>query len=89
MNMTLKQIGAQIREDFCTGRFAYHDSTRQVEFRIDGLTVRCERTIDAVKAFAPTVVAPSHCSGFGAISEFARHMPEQFVLGVVGTRYLF
>ena len=48
-----------------------------------------QRTIDAVKAFAPTVVAPSHCSGFGAISEFARRMPEQFVLGVVGTKYLF
>ena len=48
-----------------------------------------ERTIDAIQALKPTMVVPSHCTGFGAISQFARRMPDEFVLGVVGTRYLF
>jgi 7,8-dihydropterin-6-yl-methyl-4-(beta-D-ribofuranosyl)aminobenzene 5'-phosphate synthase len=48
-----------------------------------------QRTIDEVMAMKPTMVVPTHCTGFTAVSEFARRMPEEFVLGVVGTRYLF
>jgi 7,8-dihydropterin-6-yl-methyl-4-(beta-D-ribofuranosyl)aminobenzene 5'-phosphate synthase len=48
-----------------------------------------ERTIDAVIEMAPHMVVPSHCTGFKAMAEFARRMPEQFVLGAVGTRVLF
>ena len=48
-----------------------------------------QRTIDAIKAFKPALVVPTHCSGFKAISQFARQMPDEFVLGVVGTKYLF
>jgi len=48
-----------------------------------------QRTIDAIKAFRPTLIAPSHCTGFGAISQFAAQMPDEFVLGLVGTTYLF
>jgi 7,8-dihydropterin-6-yl-methyl-4-(beta-D-ribofuranosyl)aminobenzene 5'-phosphate synthase len=48
-----------------------------------------QRTIDAVKDTAPAVVAPSHCTGFKAISQFAIQMPDEFVLGAVGTKYLF
>ncbi len=48
-----------------------------------------QRTIEAIQAVRPALVAPSHCTGFEAISQFARHMPKQFVLGVVGARYLF
>jgi 7,8-dihydropterin-6-yl-methyl-4-(beta-D-ribofuranosyl)aminobenzene 5'-phosphate synthase len=48
-----------------------------------------QRTIDKIKALNPTLIAPSHCTGFGAISQFAAQMPDQFVLGVVGTTYLF
>lgn len=48
-----------------------------------------QRTIDAVIEMEPQLVVPSHCTGFRAIAEFARRMPEQFVLGTVGTRYLF
>jgi 7,8-dihydropterin-6-yl-methyl-4-(beta-D-ribofuranosyl)aminobenzene 5'-phosphate synthase len=47
------------------------------------------RTIDAIAALGPQVVSPMHCTGFRAISQFARRMPEAFVLGVVGTTYLF
>jgi 7,8-dihydropterin-6-yl-methyl-4-(beta-D-ribofuranosyl)aminobenzene 5'-phosphate synthase len=48
-----------------------------------------QRTIDEIKALEPSMVAPSHCTGFRAISQFASRMPDQFVLGVVGTTYLF
>ena len=48
-----------------------------------------QRTIAEIKALKPTLVAPSHCTGFGAISQFAAEMADEFVLGVVGTTYLF
>lgn len=48
-----------------------------------------QRTIAEIKALRPTLIAPSHCTGFGAISQFAAQMPDEFVLGVVGTTYLF
>ena len=48
-----------------------------------------QRTIDEINKLEPSIVAPSHCSGFKAISRFAFQMPDQFVLGVVGTKYLF
>jgi 7,8-dihydropterin-6-yl-methyl-4-(beta-D-ribofuranosyl)aminobenzene 5'-phosphate synthase len=48
-----------------------------------------QRTIDYVKALKPALVVPSHCTGFEAMSQFAYQMPDEFVLGVVGTRYLF
>jgi 7,8-dihydropterin-6-yl-methyl-4-(beta-D-ribofuranosyl)aminobenzene 5'-phosphate synthase len=48
-----------------------------------------ERTIDEIERIGPKVIAPSHCTGFRAISRFAARMPDEFVLGVVGTTYLF
>jgi 7,8-dihydropterin-6-yl-methyl-4-(beta-D-ribofuranosyl)aminobenzene 5'-phosphate synthase len=48
-----------------------------------------QRTIDEIKKLQPAMVVPSHCTGFKAITQFAQQMPDQFVLGVVGTRYLF
>jgi 7,8-dihydropterin-6-yl-methyl-4-(beta-D-ribofuranosyl)aminobenzene 5'-phosphate synthase len=48
-----------------------------------------QRTIDAIRELEPVMVVPSHCTGFKAISEFARQMPDEFVLGSVGTTYLF
>ena len=48
-----------------------------------------ERTIDEITKMRPAMVVPSHCTGFKAISRFANRMPEEFVLGVVGTTYLF
>ena len=46
-------------------------------------------TVEQIKAFKPTLIAPSHCTGFNAICRFAREMPEEFVYGVVGTTYVF
>lgn len=48
-----------------------------------------QRTVAAIKAFAPAMIVPSHCTGFRAQCQFAREMPEQFVVGVVGATYLF
>ena len=47
------------------------------------------RTIDALAALQPALIAPSHCTGFEAICRFATHTPDAFVHGVVGTTYLF
>ena len=48
-----------------------------------------QRTIDEIKTLRPTLISPSHCTGFGAISQFAAQMPDEFVLGAVGTTYSF
>jgi 7,8-dihydropterin-6-yl-methyl-4-(beta-D-ribofuranosyl)aminobenzene 5'-phosphate synthase len=48
-----------------------------------------QQTINAIKALAPALVVPTHCTGFEASRAFAAQMPEQFVLGTVGTTYLF
>jgi len=48
-----------------------------------------QRTIDEIKKLTPHMIAPSHCTGFQAIAQFAAQMPEAFVPGVVGATYLF
>ena len=48
-----------------------------------------ERTVAEIKGYSPVLVAPSHCTGFQAIRRFAAEMPAEFVLGLVGTTYLF
>ncbi len=48
-----------------------------------------QQTIDEIQKLGPALVAPTHCSGFKAISRFADRMPDAFVPGSVGTTYLF
>lgn len=48
-----------------------------------------QKTIDVIKSIKPRIIVPTHCTGFPAIVQFATQMPDQFVLGVVGTSYLF
>ena len=48
-----------------------------------------ERTINEIEKLRPSMVVPTHCTGFKAIAQFASRMPDQFVQGVVGTKYLF
>jgi 7,8-dihydropterin-6-yl-methyl-4-(beta-D-ribofuranosyl)aminobenzene 5'-phosphate synthase len=48
-----------------------------------------QQTIDGMKALSPVVVAPSHCTGFGAVCAFAHQMPEAFVHTVSGTTFTF
>jgi 7,8-dihydropterin-6-yl-methyl-4-(beta-D-ribofuranosyl)aminobenzene 5'-phosphate synthase len=48
-----------------------------------------QSTIADIKAIAPDYIVPMHCSGWEAITSFEREMPEQFVLSMAGTRYVF
>ena len=48
-----------------------------------------QQTIDMMRERDPVVVAPSHCTGFGAMCAFARQMPEAFVYTVSGTTFKF
>ena len=47
------------------------------------------QTIQEMKKIGPAFVVPMHCTGWKAINQFAREMPEQFVLNSVGTTYVF
>ncbi|MGD8466795.1 MAG: MBL fold metallo-hydrolase, partial [Anaerolineae bacterium] len=46
-------------------------------------------TIQALQAIGPEYVVPMHCTGWNAINQFAKEMPEQFLLNSVGTTYVF
>lgn len=48
-----------------------------------------QRTIEALKAFQPALIVPSHCTGFRATWQFAVQMPDAFMPNVVGAKYLF
>jgi len=48
-----------------------------------------DQTVEYIKSIKPQLVVPGHCTGFKAISRFAREMPDQFIEGVVGATYLF
>lgn len=46
-------------------------------------------TIDEMKIIDPDYIVPMHCTGWKAINQFAKEMPDQFLLNTVGTTYLF
>jgi len=46
-------------------------------------------TIEETKRIGPDYIVPMHCTGWKAITQFATEMPEQFLLNVVGTTYVF
>lgn len=48
-----------------------------------------ERTIADIKTIAPEYIVPMHCTGFEAVTAFAREMPGQFIINTAGTRYIF
>ncbi len=45
-------------------------------------------TITALAEFKPTLVVPSHCTGWKAMCRFAQALPEAFVWNSVGNRYM-
>jgi 7,8-dihydropterin-6-yl-methyl-4-(beta-D-ribofuranosyl)aminobenzene 5'-phosphate synthase len=47
------------------------------------------RTIAELEKLKPRFIVPCHCSGFKAISEIARKMPDAFIQNSVGTKYTF
>jgi 7,8-dihydropterin-6-yl-methyl-4-(beta-D-ribofuranosyl)aminobenzene 5'-phosphate synthase len=46
-------------------------------------------TIAALKAFKPTYVIPTHCTGRLAVQMIEKEMPDQFILNMSGTRLTF
>jgi 7,8-dihydropterin-6-yl-methyl-4-(beta-D-ribofuranosyl)aminobenzene 5'-phosphate synthase len=47
-----------------------------------------QKTIADIKAINPEYIVPTHCTGFEAISAFAKEMPDRFILNTAGTRYI-
>lgn len=47
------------------------------------------QTIAALKAIAPAVIVPAHCTGWRAVHGLAAALPESFIQNSVGTRYEF
>jgi 7,8-dihydropterin-6-yl-methyl-4-(beta-D-ribofuranosyl)aminobenzene 5'-phosphate synthase len=47
-----------------------------------------QKTVAGIKAINPEYVVPTHCTGFEAISAFAKEMPDKFILNTVGTKYI-
>jgi len=46
-------------------------------------------TMGEMKKINPDYIIPTHCTGWRAINQFAKEMPEQFILNTVGTTYIF
>jgi 7,8-dihydropterin-6-yl-methyl-4-(beta-D-ribofuranosyl)aminobenzene 5'-phosphate synthase len=47
-----------------------------------------QKTIADIKAINPEYIVPTHCTGFEAISAFAKEMPDRFILNTAGTKYI-
>ena len=45
-------------------------------------------TVEALKAIEPKLIVPSHCTGWKAVHEIARALPDAFVPNSVGTTFL-
>ncbi len=60
-------------------------------FHLGGLDVDTviKPTIDALKAFNPTHIIPTHCTGRQAIQLIENEMPDRFILNMSGTRLTF
>lgn len=48
-----------------------------------------EPTIEEMKKLNPDYIVPMHCTGWKAMNDFAREMPEQFILNSACTTYYF
>jgi 7,8-dihydropterin-6-yl-methyl-4-(beta-D-ribofuranosyl)aminobenzene 5'-phosphate synthase len=46
-------------------------------------------TIGEMKEIGPNYIISTHCTGWRAIDQFAREMPDQFILNTVDTTYIF
>ena len=47
------------------------------------------KTVDELEKRRPRFLIPCHCSGFKAMTEMARSMPDSFIQNSVGTSYVF
>jgi len=46
------------------------------------------KTVADIRAVNPDYIVPTHCTGYEAISTFAREMPDRFILNTAGTKYV-
>ena len=46
------------------------------------------KTVADFKEINPDYIVPTHCTGFEAITTFAREMADKFILNTAGTRYI-
>ncbi len=60
-------------------------------FHLGGMTPEpiIQQTCDALAAFSPAVIVPTHCTGFRAIHRLATMLPDAFIQSSVGTRFEF
>jgi len=60
-------------------------------FHLSGMDVETviQPTIDALKAFNPAYIVPTHCTGRQAIQMIEKELPDSFVLNMSGTRLTF
>lgn len=58
-------------------------------FHLGGMTPEplIQQTCDALAAFAPAIIVPTHCTGFRAIHRMATLLPDAFIQSSVGTRF--
>ena len=47
-----------------------------------------DRTVAEMKKFSPEIIVPTHCTGWKGANQFAKEMPNQFVLNSVGTKII-
>jgi 7,8-dihydropterin-6-yl-methyl-4-(beta-D-ribofuranosyl)aminobenzene 5'-phosphate synthase len=48
-----------------------------------------DRTIAELRLFDPSIVVPSHCTGWKAINRIAQEFPDRYIHNTVGTTYFF
>jgi 7,8-dihydropterin-6-yl-methyl-4-(beta-D-ribofuranosyl)aminobenzene 5'-phosphate synthase len=48
-----------------------------------------DRTIAELRLFDPSIVVPSHCTGWKAITRIAQEFPDRYIHNTVGTTYFF
>jgi len=48
-----------------------------------------KKTVGDIKFIEPQYVIPMHCTGYDAMVQFYREMPEQFILSTAGSRFTF
>ncbi len=71
----LKRTG---EERLCALIGGFHLSGPKFEPIIDA-------TLDGLAALSPSILVPSHCTGWRAVHELARRFPDAFIQGAVGT----
>lgn len=56
-------------------------------FHLNGPEPLVAQTCEALAAFAPQIIVPTHCTGFRAIHQLTTRLPEAFIQSSVGTRF--